>query len=44
MTHKSRIFFYKVHVLKCWMASFERAEGFFCNMDVFYGGLGISEL
>ncbi len=22
MTHKSRIFFFKVHVLKCWMASF----------------------
>jgi hypothetical protein len=22
-THKSRIFFFKVHVLKCWMASFE---------------------
>jgi hypothetical protein len=26
--------FFKVHVLKCWMA-----EGFFCNLDVLYGGL-----
>jgi hypothetical protein len=23
MTHKSRQYFVKVHVLKCWMASFE---------------------
>ncbi len=52
MTHKSRIFF-KVHVLKCWMASLKaegvgwpllKAEGFPCNLDVLYGGLGIGKL
>jgi hypothetical protein len=43
MTHKSRNFFLKVHVLKCWMASFE-TEGFFCNLGVLYGGLGIVKL
>jgi hypothetical protein len=32
----------KVHVLKCWMASLW-AEGFFCNLDILYGGLGISK-
>jgi hypothetical protein len=37
MTHKSRKKFVKVHVLKYWMAS----EGFFCNLDILYGGLGI---
>ncbi len=34
---------FKVHVLKCWMASF-RAEGFFCNLNVLNGGLGIGKL
>jgi hypothetical protein len=43
MTHKSRQKFVKVHVLKCWMASF-RAEGFFYNLDILYGGLGIGKL
>ncbi len=43
MTHKSRPKFVKVHVLKCWMASF-RAEGFFYNLDILYGGLGIGKL
>ncbi len=32
----------KFHVLKCWMFSL-RAEGFFCNLDVLYGGLGIGK-
>jgi hypothetical protein len=26
------------------MASFERAEGFFSNLDVLYGGLGIGKM
>jgi hypothetical protein len=43
MTHKSRIFFVKFHVLKCWMGSL-RAECFFCNLDILYGGLGIGKL
>ena len=30
-------------ILKCWM-SLLRAEGFFCNLDVLYGGLGIGKL
>jgi hypothetical protein len=29
------------HVLECWML---RSEGFFCNLDVLYGGLGMSKL
>ncbi len=33
----------KFHVLKCWMFSF-KAEGFFCSLDVLYGGLGIGKL
>jgi hypothetical protein len=43
MTHKSRKKLVKVHVLKCWMASF-RAEDFFYNLDILYGGLGIGKL
>ncbi len=43
MTHKSRKKIVKVHVLKCWMASL-RAEGFFYNLDILYGGLGIGKL
>jgi hypothetical protein len=43
MTHKSRRKFWKCHVLKCWVFSFE-AEGFFCSLDVLYGRLGISKL
>jgi hypothetical protein len=39
MTHKSRKS-KKFHVWKCWKFSFG-AEGFFCNLDVLYGGLGI---
>jgi hypothetical protein len=42
MTHKRRKKFVKVHALKCWMASL-RAEGFFCNLDILYGGLGIGK-
>jgi hypothetical protein len=33
----------KFHVLNCWMFSFE-AEGFFCNVDFLYGGLGVGKL
>jgi hypothetical protein len=33
----------KVHVLKCWVFSFFRAEGFSCSLDALYGGLGISK-
>ncbi len=36
MTHKSRQKFVKVYVL--------RAEGFFYNLDILYGGLGIYKL
>ncbi len=42
ITHKSRIFF-KVHVLKVGWPLL-RAEGFFCNLDVHYGGLVIGKL
>ncbi len=41
VTHKSRKKLVKVHVLKCWMASY---EGFFYNLDILYGGLGIGKL
>ncbi len=35
----------KSHVLKCWIFFFcEWAEGFFCNLDVLYGGQGIGKL
>ncbi len=37
MTHKSRKI-KKFHVLKC--CSLLRAEGFFCNLDGLFGGLG----
>jgi hypothetical protein len=43
MTQKSRKII-KFHVLKCWMLSFFRAEGFFCNLDVLYGDQGVSKL
>jgi hypothetical protein len=43
MSHKSRKKLVKVHVLKCWMASL-RAEDFFYNLDIRYGGLGIGKL
>ncbi len=43
MTHKRRNFFVKVHVLKCYKPLL-RAEGFFCNLDILYGGLGIGKL
>ena len=33
----------KIHVLKCWMASLW-AGGFFCNLDILNGGLGIGKL
>jgi hypothetical protein len=39
MTHKNRKKAKKFYVLKCWMY-FSRAEGFSCNLDVHYGGLG----
>ncbi len=42
MTHKSRNFL-KVPVFKCWWPLL-RAEGFFCNLDVLYGGLRIGKL
>jgi hypothetical protein len=43
MTHKSRKKFVKVHVLSVgW--SLLRAEGFFCNLDILYGGQGIGKL
>ncbi len=32
------------HVLKCWMTSLLRAEGFSCSLCVLYGGLRISKL
>ncbi len=40
MTHKSREKIKKFNVLECWMF-FLRAEGFFCNLDILFGGLGI---
>ncbi len=43
MTHESRKKIKKFNVLECWMF-FLRAEGFFCNLDVLYGGLGIGKL
>jgi hypothetical protein len=33
----------EIHVLKCWKFLL-RAEGFSCSSDVFYGGLGMSQL
>jgi hypothetical protein len=33
----------KIHALKCWMLSL-RAKGFFCSLDVFYGGIGMGKL
>ncbi len=43
MTHKSGIFFLK---FMFWSLGWPllRAEGFFCNLDVLYGGLGIAKL
>ncbi len=43
MTHKSRNFFLK---FMFWSVGWPllRAEGFFCNLDVLYGGLGIGKL
>jgi hypothetical protein len=41
MTLKSRQKFVKVHVLKVLDGLFLRAEGFFYNLDILYGGLGI---
>jgi hypothetical protein len=38
MTHKSR---QKIKKFRC---SLLRAEGFFCNLDVLYGGPGIGKL
>ncbi len=43
MTHKSRKKLVKVHVLKCWRPLL-RAEDFFYNLDILYGGLGIGKL
>jgi hypothetical protein len=43
MTHKSRKKLAKVHVLSVgWRLL--RAEGFFCNLDILYEGLGIGKL
>jgi hypothetical protein len=45
MTHKSRQYFVKVHVFKCWIGwPLLRTEGFFYNLDILYGGLGIGKL
>jgi hypothetical protein len=46
MTYKSRKKFVIVHVLKFWIIGWPllRAKGFFCNLDVLYGGLGIGKL
>ncbi len=43
MTHKSRTFFKK---FMFWSVGWPllRAEGFFCNLDALYGGLGIGKL
>ena len=43
MTHRSRIFFFK---FMFWSVGWPllRAEGFFCNLDVLYGGPGICTL
>jgi hypothetical protein len=43
MSHKIEFFKEISNVLKCYMFSFE-AEGFFCSLDVLYGGLGIGKL
>ncbi len=43
MTHKNRKKIKKFQVLKCWMFSL-RAEGFFCGLEVLYGGQGIGKL
>ncbi len=39
MTHKSRIFFKFMFLSVGWPLL--RAEGFFCNLDVLYGGRGM---
>ncbi len=46
MTHKSRNFFLKFMFWSVGSLGWPllRAEGFFCNMDVLYGGLGIGKL
>ncbi len=43
MTHKIRKNL-EIHVLKCWISLLGKDEGFFCNLDVLYGGLGIRKL
>jgi hypothetical protein len=43
MTQKSRNFFLKFMFLSVGWPLL-RAEGFFCNLDVLYGGLGIGKL
>ncbi len=42
MTHKSRKI--KKFMFSSARCSLLRAEGFFCNFDVLYGGLGIGKL
>ncbi len=44
MTHKSRKKLRNFMFLKCAGCSLLRAEGFFCNLDGLYGGLGIGKL
>jgi hypothetical protein len=43
MTHKSRIFFVKFMFSSVGWPLL-RAEGFFYNLDLLYGGLGIGKL
>ena len=43
MTHKSRKVFFKFMFSSVGWPLL-RAEGFFCNLDVLYGGLGIGKL
>jgi hypothetical protein len=43
MTHKKLKKIRKFHSLKC-ECSLLRAEGFFCSLDLLYGGLGIGKL
>jgi hypothetical protein len=43
MTHKSRIFFLNF-MFSSAGCSVLRADGFFCNLDVLFGGLGIVKL
>jgi hypothetical protein len=43
LTHKSREKILRVHVLSVGWPLL-RAEGFFCNLDVLYVGLGIGKL